>query len=154
MEFSDKPNFTVAGVTDWTAAGGHGSDSSLRTTEDLTRQTLALKSETKGETPGPDSVGVQNGVVAPNQKDADSHRLAAELAEKGGDPLTAVNEYEQAVSFNPSEQNYFAWGSELLLHRAVWQAQEIFRKGANSYPKSARMLTGLGTALFAGAHRR
>jgi len=24
MEFSDQPNFTVAGVTDWTAVGGHG----------------------------------------------------------------------------------------------------------------------------------
>ena len=25
MELADKPNFTIAGVTDWTAAGGHGS---------------------------------------------------------------------------------------------------------------------------------
>src|SRR4051812_43041731 len=31
MEYSDAPNFTVAAVTDWTAAGGHGSDSNLRT---------------------------------------------------------------------------------------------------------------------------
>jgi hypothetical protein len=45
MEFADKPNFTVAGVTDWTAAGGHGSDSSLRTSEALTRKTLTLKPE-------------------------------------------------------------------------------------------------------------
>src|SRR5450631_193726 len=29
MEFADQPNFTVAGVTDWTAAGGHGSDTRL-----------------------------------------------------------------------------------------------------------------------------
>ena len=27
MKFSDEPNFSIAGVTDWTAAGGHGSDS-------------------------------------------------------------------------------------------------------------------------------
>ena len=33
MEFADKPNFTVAGVTDWTAVGGHGSDATLRTSE-------------------------------------------------------------------------------------------------------------------------
>ena len=43
MEFFDKPNFTIAGVTDWTAVGGHGSDSALRTSEDLARETLTLK---------------------------------------------------------------------------------------------------------------
>ena len=64
--------------------------------------------------------------------------------------FTAVHEYEQAARVDPTEQNYFAWGSELLLHRAVWQAQEVFRQGAKAYPKSARMLAALGTALFAG----
>ena len=43
MEFADNPNFAVAGVTDWTAAGGHGSDTSLRASEALTRETLTLK---------------------------------------------------------------------------------------------------------------
>ena len=45
MEFEDKPNFTIAGVTDWTAAGGHGSDTNLRTSEALTKETLSLKSD-------------------------------------------------------------------------------------------------------------
>ena len=43
MEYADAPNFTVAAVTDWTAAGGHGSDTSLRTSEALNRETLRLK---------------------------------------------------------------------------------------------------------------
>src|SRR5579863_794920 len=43
MEFADKPNFTIAAVTDWTAAGGHGSDASLRTSEALNREALKLK---------------------------------------------------------------------------------------------------------------
>ena len=68
-----------------------------------------------------------------------------------GDPLAAVHEDEQAVRLDPSEQNYFAWGSELLLHRAVWQAAEVFKNGTKAYPKSARMLAALGAALFAGA---
>ena len=42
MEFADRPNFSVAGVTDWTAVGGHGSDASLRTSEDLARETQTL----------------------------------------------------------------------------------------------------------------
>ena len=49
MEFADKPDFAVAGVTDWTAVGGHGSDSSLRTSEALTREALTLKAEGSGE---------------------------------------------------------------------------------------------------------
>ena len=139
MQFADEPNFTVAGVTDWTAVGGHGSDLSLRTSEALNRETLTLKPQ--GE----------NAPVSATPGSADALRLAGELAEKSGDPLAAVKEFEQAVRLDPSEQNYFEWGSELLLHRAVWQAQEVFQNGAKAYPQSARMLTALGAAFFAGA---
>jgi Flp pilus assembly protein TadD len=79
------------------------------------------------------------------------HRLAGEIAEKSGEPLEAVREFEQAAKADPSEENYFAWGSELLKHRAVLQAKEVFESGARAHPKSARMLTALGAALFAGA---
>ncbi len=137
MDFSDAPNFTVAGVTDWTAVGGHGSDSILRTSEDLARETLALKAQ--------GAVGTSGG------NDGDRHRMAGEQDEKAGDPLAAVEQYQQAVALDPSEENYFAWGSELLLHRAVWQAAEVFKSGVKAHPKSARLLTALGTALFAGA---
>jgi tetratricopeptide (TPR) repeat protein len=222
MEFSDVPNFTVAGVTDWTAVGGHGSDSILRTSEDLARETMALKAQ--GGAPAGSAVDSSQsesrlraalasapGEFLPNHQlgafylearryreslplfevayqieptneenerdlvvacenagelqqagehmtnllkrgnDADLHRMAGELDEKRGDPLAAVQQYQQAVALDPSEENYFAWGSELLLHRAVWQAAEVFRSGVNAHPKSARLLTALGTALFAGA---
>ena len=139
MEFADKPDFAVAGVTDWTAVGGHGSDISLRTSEALTRETLNLK---PGALADPKPGNVPEGRL--------HHRLG-ELDEKNGDPLAAVHEDELAVRLDPSEENYFAWGSELLLHRAVWQAVEVFRNGIKAYPKSARMLAALGTALFAGA---
>ena len=86
-----------------------------------------------------------------NHDGADLHRLAGSIDEKLGDPLTAVHEYEQAVRMDPSEVNYFEWGSELLYHRAVWQAQAVFEQGVKAYPKSVRMLTALGAALFAGA---
>ena len=67
--------------------------------------------------------------------DAALHRLLGELDEKMGDPLAAVHEDEQAVRLDPSEQNYFAWGSELLLHRAVVrQAAEVFKSGTRAYP--------------------
>lgn len=47
-----------------------------------------------------------------------------------------------------SEQNYFAWGAELLLHRAVAPALEVFGRGVRRHPDSPRMLSGLGAALY------
>jgi tetratricopeptide (TPR) repeat protein len=222
MEFSDKPNFTIAAVTDWTAAGGHGSDASLRTSEALTREAVTLKgSESENSRTHPAASASESKLRAalaaapgsfdanrklgecyfqsgkyreaipllevafrlePGDRDnerelmlalkessdfpqarehvqrlleqgesAELHRVAGEVAEKLGDPLAAVHEFERAVRMDPSETNYFAWGSELLLHRAVWQAQQIFEEGAKAYPRSARILTALGAALFAGA---
>ena len=79
---------------------------------------------------------------------ADLHRMMGDVDEKSGDSLEAVHEYERASALDPSEQNYFAWGSELLLHRAAAPAIEVFGKGARLHPGSARMLAGLGAALF------
>jgi len=137
MEFSDQPNFTVSGVTDWTAVGGHGSDAVLRTSEELAKDAATLK---------PGSAG------PPVAGDSDRHRIAGEIAERSGDSLKAVHEFEEAARLDPSERNYFEWGSELLLHRAVWQAVEVFDHGSKAYPRSERMLAALGSALFASAH--
>jgi tetratricopeptide (TPR) repeat protein len=139
MEFADKPNFTVAGVTDWSGAGGHGSDTSLRTSEALARETLALKSS------GTDATSANAAA-----KEAEAHRLKGESNERGGDPLGAVREFELAVELDPSEQNYFEWGTELLLHRAVSPAVVVLKKGTLAHPNSARMLAGLGAALYSG----
>lgn len=62
-----------------------------------------------------------------------------------------MQEYAEATRLDPSEQNYFAWGSELLFHRAVWQAKDVFEQGVKAYPTSSRLLTALGSTLFAGA---
>ena len=219
MQFADQPNFTVAGVTDWTAAGGHGSDVRLRTSEDLVRETVVLKPQ------GSSASGVGNaselesslraalakdpGSFAANRRlgefclragsyresispleaayridpanqsneydlalaykgagdfsqardhvqkmlahedNADLHRLLGDLDEELGDPLAAVREEEKAARLDPSEQNYFEWGSELLVHRAIQPAVEVFGAGVKAHPKSARMLAALGAALFA-----
>jgi hypothetical protein len=44
MEFKDEANFTVAGVTDWSNLGLHGSAANSGTSESLARETLTLKS--------------------------------------------------------------------------------------------------------------
>jgi tetratricopeptide (TPR) repeat protein len=225
MEFSDQPTFTVAGVTDWTAAGGHGSDATLRTSESLNREALSLKPNApnkSGKTAeadvaknteikltaalasAPESFDANHELgtfyldhgryseAAPllqkafridssqarNELDlaraceelgdiaaarehiehlldsganAETHRVAGEIYERTSQPLLAVREFERAVRLDPSEQNYFAWGTELLYHRAVWQAKEVFENGVKAYPRSPRLLTSLGAVLFAGA---
>ena len=222
MDFVDKPTFTVAGVTDWTAVGGHGSDATLRTSEELNREALALRAQAPKESHmakqseeeaslraavstspdsylanrdlglfylhgaqftqaipllekashiGGDKAGdeynlalAQQGLGDFNaaqvhvkralaQRDAgEFHRLAGELQEQLGNPLGAVQEEARATELDPSEANYFAWGTELLLHRAIWQAADVFAKGAKAYPASVRLRTGWGAALFAGAN--
>src|SRR5689334_13217448 len=46
VQFSDAPNFTVSGVTDWSNVGLHCSDTNVKTSEALTKDTAALKSST------------------------------------------------------------------------------------------------------------
>ena len=49
---------------------------------------------------------------------------------------------------DPSEENLFDWGSELLLHRTYEPAIEIFQQGSQRYPNSPRLLIGLGMSLY------
>ncbi len=232
IELDDRPNFTVAGITDSTGSGGHGSETRMRTGETLARETLNLEAGESEETSpaapkgeagsevrvsenalraallqSPRSFAANHQLGAfyfgsqrfreaiplletayqvnprdyPNafdlvlalkacgelskardrvdqmlankkelgqQDEANLRRWLGDLEEKLGDPMGAAREYELAVGLNPSEQNYFAWGGELLLHRAAAPAIEVFGKGARLHPDSARMLAGLGAALY------
>src|SRR5271156_643269 len=76
------------------------------------------------------------------------HDLLAQIEEKDGKFLAAANEYEIAAHMDPSEENIFDWGSELLLHRTYEPAIEVFQNGAQRYPNSPRLLIGLGMALY------
>jgi tetratricopeptide (TPR) repeat protein len=163
MELKDEPDFTVAGVTDWSNVGLHGSDTTSRTSEALAKETLTLKpggadkiaaggrynpaleSMAKG-----DFAGARDEVrkLLAASDDAEGHQLLGDLDERLGDPLEAVREYERAARMHPSEQNYFDWGTELLLHKAAQPAVEVFTKGSGLHPGSARMLAGLGAALY------
>jgi len=232
-QFYDEPQFTVAGVTEAMSPGGHGSDTILRATEALAKETaslgvtaatresassrsssasssssiateeslrtavekepgsfeanhrlgklladggkpaealpylerasqlnpgnyentyeLALASAQVGQyerarTEARTLLATQNETV-PQQ--AELHHLLGEVEEKQGKPLEAVREYQRAAELNPSEPNLFDWGSELLMHRALEPAIEVFTKGNHLYPRSVRMLAGLGVAWYA-----
>jgi tetratricopeptide (TPR) repeat protein len=215
MEYSDEPQFTVAGVTDPSNVGGHGSNVTLPTKEALARETAALgagassrkdsaaANEFAGKLPNvavgdflenlkagrellqvgrakealgyleravqlkpmDDDAGYSLAVAyqkSGNVKRADQavqtllarreraelHALLAEVRESEGQPVDAVREYQRAADMEPSEENLFAWGAELLLHHADAPAAEVFAKGHRLHPKSVRMLVGLGAAAY------
>jgi tetratricopeptide (TPR) repeat protein len=79
---------------------------------------------------------------------AELHNLMAQIEEKDGHPVAAANEFEKAAHMDPSETNLFDWGSELLIHRTLEPAIEVFRQAAERYPNSPRIAIGLGMALY------
>ena len=79
---------------------------------------------------------------------AELHNLIGHIEEKDGRFVEAANAYEIAAHLNPSEDNLFDWGSEMLLHRTYDPAIEIFETAAERYPKSPRMQIGLGLANY------
>jgi len=233
IQLDDRPSFTVAGMTDSTGSGGHGSETRMRTGETLARETANLpprsnkssnteNSETSvaatqaseselraavlkaprnfeanrrlGEfyfdtqnfreaiapletahqvQPSDYSAGLYLALAykacekfsaarssvtraLADHGDLNSHeqaelrRLLGDLDEKLNDPLAAEREYQRASALDATEQNYFAWGAELLLHGAAAPAAEVFGKGVRLHHESARMLAGLGAALYTG----
>ncbi|MGO9402329.1 MAG: carboxypeptidase regulatory-like domain-containing protein [Terriglobales bacterium] len=155
-EFFDEPQFTVAGVTQATTSGGHGSDTVLRTTEALARATVSLSKEPVSKEPAGDSklppAATESSLlkaVALNPKDAALHHQLGDVEEKLGHPLEAVREYQRAAELDPSELYLYDWGTELLTHRALEPATEVFTTGNRLFPKSVRMLVALGVAWYA-----
>ncbi len=83
------------------------------------------------------------------QDTAELHNLLGEVEEKAGEFVAAASEYERAAHIEPSEKNIFDWGSELLLHQTIEPATEVFKRGVERYPRSAKLNVGLGIAFYA-----
>jgi tetratricopeptide (TPR) repeat protein len=79
---------------------------------------------------------------------AELHNLLGEVEEKDGKFVEAANQYELSAHKDPSESNLFDWGSELLLHRTLNPAVEVFTQASERYPNSPRLVIGLGMALY------
>jgi Flp pilus assembly protein TadD len=75
------------------------------------------------------------------------HNLLGQIDEKDEKFVDAVNEFEAAAHLDPSEDNLFDWGSELLLHRTYEAAIDVFKKATELFPRSPRLMIGLGMAL-------
>lgn len=76
------------------------------------------------------------------------HNLLAQIEEKDGKFVAAANEFGTAAHMDPSEDNLFDWGSELLIHRTYEPAIDVFRQATRLYPNSPRLQIGLGMTLY------
>ncbi|MCU1298179.1 MAG: hypothetical protein JWO91_2457 [Acidobacteriaceae bacterium] len=222
-DFFDEPQFTIAGVTDTTNLGGHGSTTIARSTNVLSKGVPSLDTDSLKVKPQNNSRSdsseaeqslraavkshpadfetnhrlgkllVEDGkaldaipylerasqlnpgdyensydlarayaevgsyelarknalVLLKRQDKAEVHNLLGNIDEKLNDSLDAVREFQRAAELNPSEANLFDWGAELLAHHAAKPAAEVFAKGNRLFPRSVRMLVGLGVALYA-----
>ena len=83
-----------------------------------------------------------------NKDTGELHNLLAQIEEKDGKFVAAANEFGTAAHMDPSEDNLFDWGSELLLHRTYEPAIDVFRQATRLYPGSPRFQIGLGMALY------
>ena len=186
LQFFDEPQFTVAGVTQATNSGGHGSDTVLRTTEALAKATVSLSAEPVKSSTAAKSAATESSLreavarepenfeanrqlgkfladngdarqALPfleqasriNPRDPELHHSLGYVNEKLGNPLDAVREYQRAAELDPSEPHLFDWGTELLAHRALEPATEVFTRGNRLFPKSVRMLVALGVSWYA-----
>ncbi len=150
-QFFDEPQFTVAGVTDTTSLGGHGSDTIVRTRESIAKETVSLGKPPARTATADDYAKERDRLLAvlAHEDTAELHHSLADVQEKLGDSLDAVREYQRAAELDPSEPYLFDWGSELLLHHAPEPASEVFTRAKRLFPKSARVLIGLGATWFA-----
>jgi tetratricopeptide (TPR) repeat protein len=74
--------------------------------------------------------------------------LLGQIDEKDGKYVEAANDFEAAAHLDPSEDNIFDWGSEMLLHRTYEPAIAIFQQAVQRFPNSPRVYIGLGLALY------
>jgi tetratricopeptide (TPR) repeat protein len=150
-QFYDPPQFTVSGVTDTTSLGGHGSDAAVRTRDSLAKETAALGKASADVSNTQELLRTKERTQAllARRDSAELHHQLGDLDEKLGNSLDAVREYQRAAEMDSTEAYLFDWGAELLLHHAPEPASEVFVRGSHVFPKSERMLLGLGAAWLA-----
>jgi tetratricopeptide (TPR) repeat protein len=79
---------------------------------------------------------------------AELHSLLGVIEEKSKNYLASAAQFEKAAHMDPSENNIFEWGTELLLHQTFEPAIEVFKAGLARYPQSSQMRIGFGVVQY------
>src|SRR5258708_15143702 len=105
-EFFDEPQFTVAGVTQATNSGGHGSDTVLRNTEALAKATISLSKESAGNSSAATSAARENSLRDAIARQPDNFAANWQLGKlfvDAGKPTQALPYLERASRLNPAD---------------------------------------------------
>jgi tetratricopeptide (TPR) repeat protein len=129
-QFHDEPDFVVAGLIDGTNFGGHGSETTRRTSEALTASTVELKKDeaktpTSAVAPGPISRDSENVLRRAVTQDPQSFQANHQL----GDFLFSLHRYREAIPLLEAayrlEANDYTTAYELA--RAYEQGGDLMR---------------------------
>jgi tetratricopeptide (TPR) repeat protein len=104
-EFFDQPRFAVAGVTDTTSLGGHGSDTMVRTRETLAKETVSLSESTPGAEPA--AASEQEKWLRASLERApysfEANHLLGKLLDNNGKAREAIPYFERAGELKASD---------------------------------------------------
>jgi len=111
---------------------------------------LAFAFEQAGEL---DSAKHQIDQMLEQSDSAKLHNLLASVEDRRGEFLDAARGYHRAAEMDPSESNIFDLATFLLQHKKfvgfVDESIKFFRYGVAQFPRSSRMMVGLGVGLYA-----
>jgi tetratricopeptide (TPR) repeat protein len=155
-QFFDEPQFTVAGVTEAMNPGGHGSNTILRTTEALAKETASLSATAVNNRRGADSVSPSAAVEESLRSAAErepanfdaNYRLGKMLVDDGK-AREALSYLERASQLNPSnyENAYelgLAYAEAGQYERGRTQARSLLARPDKSAPQEAELHHLLG----------
>jgi tetratricopeptide (TPR) repeat protein len=79
---------------------------------------------------------------------AATRNLLGDALEASGDLMGAAEEYQKAAHADPTEENLFDWGNNLLQLRAYEPATRVLEEAVKRHAGSARLQVALGIARY------
>jgi tetratricopeptide (TPR) repeat protein len=101
--FFDEPQFTVAGVTDTTNLGGHGSDTIVRTRETLAKETASLGKTGAQPAPSAETEKVLREKLEHEPNDCETNHQLGKLLIASGKAREAIPYLERAAATKPDD---------------------------------------------------
>ena len=86
--------------------------------------------------------------LLPRRDTAELRNLLGDAEEAAGNLLAAEEEYQKAAHMDPTEENLFDWGNNLLQLRAYRPATDVLNEAVKRHPRSARLQVARGIALY------
>ena len=147
-QFFDEPQFTVAGVTDNTYRGGHGADTILRSSEDLSKATASL-GQTESSGNALEAVKQLQSTATADPSETNLFNWGTELLSHRA-PQPAIEVFTKGVRLHPESvrlllglaSSYYAAGAYEQAAHCFFQATDIKPGDPSPYLFLAKVQAG------------